>query len=253
MFEHYLTHHRGDPKGRLRLFLFGNVSAVATVGMLAFNYVTERLHIAQVNAPSSPYIMFQMSSELLAALPPPPPPQIGRPEQRHESKDRQSNDGVPIEKSSPPRARQDSGRSRNQRVDKAETCLLWTPPERSATKSIILPTRVARSHQPTPPRAHEPFPYVRARCDFCPSPDPKQLSSTRNGMFRRRNGRNKTMFCMDTTGKVSSVRTVQSFPGDEQVDAICRSTVQKWRVRPLKIDGRARKTCSTVTFHLLYE
>ena len=37
------------------------------------------------------------------------------------------------------------------------------------------------------------------------------------------------------------------------VDRICRDTVKQWRFRPFKVDGKARKTCSTVTFDIRFD
>lgn len=257
MFEHYLTHHRGDPKRRLRLFLSGNIAAVTTVGMLAFTYVADRFDIVQVDAPSTDYIMFQMSSEVPLAAPPPPPPPLGSDEKATEPDDpSEPDDVVPVENIAPPKARKKTIGSPFGHKNGVEGGVKNGIPGGHlgslATTGIKLPTGVPQPHRTAPP-APEPIGNVRARCDYCPNPNLKQLSSTSNAMFGRRSGRNKTKFCLDTNGTVSSVSTAQKFPGDPQIDAICRATVKKWRVRPQKVGGKARKTCSTVTFDLKFE
>ncbi|MGB1274675.1 MAG: energy transducer TonB [Nannocystaceae bacterium] len=258
MFEHYLTHHRGDPKRRLRLFLSGNIAAVATVGMLAFTYVADRFDIVQVDAPSTDYIMFQMSSEVPLAAPPPPPPPLGSDEDKSDEPDdfSEPDDIVPVEKISPPKAKRKTIGSPFGHKNGVEGGVKDGIPGGHvgslATTGFKLPIGVPQVRKTTPP-APEPIRNVRARCDYCPNPDMIKLSATSNAMFGKRNGRNKTHFCLDVDGTVSSVRTAQKFPGDPQVDAICRAAVKKWRVRPQKVSGRARKTCSTVTFDLKFQ
>ncbi len=261
MFEHYLSNHQGDPKRRLRLFLSGNAAALATVGMLAFTYAADRFDIARVDAPATDYIMFQLSSEVPMAAPPPPPPPLGSDEQQDEEQKPEPDEEVPVEVI--PTAIPKPTTSKSTQFGNPKGSKDGVPGGKvggipggsltgTETIGIKMPIGLTqrRVEQAPPP---EPIAAVMARCIYCPDPNQQKLSTTSNGMFGRRSGRNKTQFCLNPDGKVASVKTVEKFPGDPAVDAICRQTVKKWRIKPQRIAGRPVKTCSTVTFDFKFQ
>ena len=43
------------------------------------------------------------------------------------------------------------------------------------------------------------------------------------------------------------------FPGDTAVDAIVRKTVKRWRFKPWMVGGKARRTCSSVSFQIHFD
>lgn len=110
--------------------------------------------------------------------------------------------------------------------------------------------------QPKTPAAEPvqaPIKAVMATSIFSPNPDQARLSRTATGRSHRRPGKTTVSFCIDGGGKTYDVRTSRRFPGDPEVDEICRSTVSKWRFSPQRVGGKARSTCSAVTFDIHFE
>lgn len=117
---------------------------------------------------------------------------------------------------------------------------------------------VGRPHVPVPkPAAAEPvqapIKAVMATSVFTPNPDQATLARTPTGRSHRRPGKTTVSFCIDGSGKTYDVRTRRGFPGDAEVDEICRATVAKWRFSPQRVGGKARSTCTTVTFDIRFE
>lgn len=110
--------------------------------------------------------------------------------------------------------------------------------------------------QPKPPAAdpvQAPLAAVMATSLFAPDPEKARLARTTTGRTHRRPGKTTVAFCIDAGGKTYDVRTRRAFPGDPEVDEICRSTVSKWRFSPQRVGGKARSTCTTVTFDIRFE
>jgi protein TonB len=109
--------------------------------------------------------------------------------------------------------------------------------------------------QPKPPAetVHEPIERVMASSVFTPDPDQSKLARTTTGLGHRRPGRTTVSFCIDGGGKTYDVRVKRRFPGDDGVDEICRATVARWRFSPQRVGGKARSTCSSVTFDIRFE
>ena len=93
---------------------------------------------------------------------------------------------------------------------------------------------------------------VRANALYSPDPDRAKLARTTAGTMNRRSGKSAVSFCVSEAGKAVDVRTSSKF-GDDEVDRICRDTVKQWRFRPFQVDGKSRKTCSTVTFDIRFD
>ncbi len=111
--------------------------------------------------------------------------------------------------------------------------------------------------QPQPPATIEPtqapIKAVMASSIFTPDPDKQRLSRTPTGRSHRRPGNTTVSFCIDGDGKTFKVRTRSGFSGDPEVDEICRATVARWRFSPQRVGGKARTTCTSVTFDIRFE
>jgi periplasmic protein TonB len=112
---------------------------------------------------------------------------------------------------------------------------------------VTLPTRAA------PEAIKAPFEAVMAASVFTPDPEKARLARTITGRTHRRPGKTTVAFCIDGYGKTYDVRTRRGFPGDAEVDEICRATVSKWRFSPQRVGGKARVTCTAVTFDIRFE
>lgn len=94
------------------------------------------------------------------------------------------------------------------------------------------------------------LPFSSASCSACPDPDAKELART-DAASRGLRAKNETRVCFSKTGKASRVST--SRKADPEIDRICRNTVKRWRVKPMKVDGQARTFCTTVSFDIRFD
>ncbi len=120
---------------------------------------------------------------------------------------------------------------------------ITTPPQTGVPKK--------RGTQDTTERA--PLSVLRARSIFTPDPRPAALAKTKTGLGSRAPGRVKVDFCVGTDGRVSSAKVAKRFGGDPEVDRICTAAVKTWRFKPARMGGKARTTCSDVTFQIQFE
>jgi protein TonB len=104
---------------------------------------------------------------------------------------------------------------------------------------------------PSPPIAKIPFADMKPI--YSPDPPQGELARTRTGLGSRRPGSVRVEFCIDAHGKVARSRVAKRFAGDTAIDAIARSTVSKWRFRPMLVGGRPRPACSAVTFDIRFD
>ena len=102
-------------------------------------------------------------------------------------------------------------------------------------------------------RPPEPLEAVMARAIYTPDPDQKLLAKTATGLLKRGKGVNKTFFCVRTDGKTEDVRTTRKYPGDPEIDRVCRDVVKRWRFRPRLVGGKKVRTCTTVRFEITFE
>ncbi len=128
------------------------------------------------------------------------------------------------------------------------TCLI--PP--CLDTSIPDPAIKVREQKEQPP-VQEPFERIKASSIYTPNPDQKRLSRTPTAMSHRKPGKTVVSFCINGKGLTYDVRVGKKFGGDPQVDKICRDTVSRWRFRPQKVGGKARSTCSKVTFDIRFD
>ena len=94
---------------------------------------------------------------------------------------------------------------------------------------------------------------VLSQAVYAPDPKQSELQKTISARRAKKPGKNVTSFCVSTTGKVVDVKTKRKFPGDPQVDKICRDTVRKWRFKPFIVGGKATKTCSAAEFEISFK
>jgi hypothetical protein len=99
-----------------------------------------------------------------------------------------------------------------------------------------------------------PIKAVMATARFTPDPDQARLGRTPTGRGQRKPGSTTVAFCIDgSSGKTYDVRTRRGFPGDAEVDEICRSTVARWRFSPQRVGDKPRSTCTSVTFDIRFD
>ena len=99
----------------------------------------------------------------------------------------------------------------------------------------------------------EAYAAVVQQAIYAPTPNQKDFQQTKAARFDKRDGTNKTSFCVDTNGKVVDVKTKTKFPGDPQVDKIIRDTIKKWRFKPFIVGGKPVKTCTERTFKIKFK
>ena len=129
-------------------------------------------------------------------------------------------------------------------------CLL---PPCIGTQQVIGRPLVPQPKTPDADPVQAPIKAVMATSIFAPDPEKGRLARTATGRTHRRPGKTTVAFCIDGGGKTYDVRTRRGFPGDPEVDEICRSTVSRWRFSPQRVGGKARSTCTSVTFDIQFE
>ncbi len=269
MFEHYMKHKQVDPRRRRRVIVAANVAASLTVGMLMFVWVADKMSIAKVEAPTTDYVLVQMMATTATPAPPPPPPPLGSKEAPDEVEEKTpvEDEEIPVEDIVQPDKKQlkpvkDRGDNFLQKRGDPLGHKLGVPGGKkdgvvgnllNNNKDLVIgdPPGLLQPKK-TETRPPEPISAVKSRCDYCPDPDPNKLAGTRAAMFDRRAGTNRTQFCVGPSGTVETAKTVKRFPGDPKVDSICLETVKSWRIKPLRVDGKAIRSCSTVTFKLSF-
>jgi protein TonB len=262
MFEHYLHHQAPDNRRRWRVALAANIAGFATVSMVGFTWLMDKMMIAQVDPPSAHYVMVQMEME---ALPPPPAPPAAPMMKEEPEVDERIPDEDPL---TPP----DLDEVIPQPKPKAVKVAGNGVPTSTGTSpignplgipgipgglsklpgGIGTPISTVRTDKQVDTRPPLPIAAVMAQAIYTPPPDKNRLAGTKAAMFDKRPGENETMFCIDTEGRTVDVRTTKKFPGDPKVDEICRETVKTWRFKSFKVDGRPVKTCSIQVFNISF-
>lgn len=261
MFDVYMHAHAIDPQARQRMVALFGVATLATAVSIGSAMVGERLGIAKVGPPTIEGILV-LPMEMVPPPPEPPPPTIEPdpvedpsllPSTSPDPKPHvERTELAPIDDphaTDPPATREGPefdghGPLRHSTAPPHLACLV---PGACAT---------ARPKPPTPPepppRKFESIDVARERVLASPDPPTDQLARTPAGLTRR-NAATKVAFCIGADGKTTDVRTRKS-SGDPEVDRICRDTVsRRWRFQPFAVDGRARTTCSEVTFQIAFE
>lgn len=260
MFEHYLQVQAPDSRRRWRFAVAINIAGFATLGMVGFTWLADKMMIAQVDPPTAHYVMVQMELE---ALPPPPAPPAAPAVRTPEVDTTPDEDPLTppevfdevIPKIKPRVAVRTVG---NGTPDSTGTAPIGVPGNLpgipgGVPKLSPISTGTLVDRKPTESRPPLPISAVMAQAIYTPAPDKNRLAATRAAMFDKRPGENETSFCIDTDGRTVDVRTTKKFPGDPKIDEICRETVRTWRFKSFKVDGRAVKTCSIQVFNITFK
>lgn len=261
-FEHYLDNNRPNPKRAAMLTFAAAIALTGTTMMLAAGWVAGKMSIARVEPPSTEYILLSLSAEQ-PPPPPPPPPPLGTTAEEDEVKP-DTDDVVPEE----PEPIEDTTQP------EMPTKI---PAQKAGSTQVGVPNGVLGG-QPNgiiggipigkvpigglgiavkPPTKDvltvKPLAMVMARSVYTPDPDMKLLQQTKAARFDKRNGKATISFCIDGNGGVVNVKTKGKFPGDPQVDAILRRTIENWRFKPLEVGSKKMKTCTQRTFSLKFQ
>lgn len=114
------------------------------------------------------------------------------------------------------------------------------------------PGQVCKKTGVTAPPGQPPLdlPFSSASCTACPDPSPSELGRT-DAARRGLRAKNETRVCFSPSGKATKVTT--SRKADPEIDRICRQAVKRWRVEPMKVDGKKRSFCTTVSFDIRFD
>ena len=253
-----------DPQRVQRLTAATMLAVVAVFTLLATAWTRERLQIERVTAPKPP--PFELSS--MALLP------TQRPEPPAAPEDPTSGDATasPTAPTTPRAANleagpPESGASASATGTTSATdenlpaldqgggcpggvCTASTrtgPPQRPVTPEPCPDCKGPDQAPPASRSAPRTVDFSTLDCLSCPDPDRAALRQTTAGTVRVR-------FCVDARGRIepASLRVGPSF-GDEEVDAIVRRAVQRWRFEPLRVAGQARRSCSETRFAIRFQ
>jgi len=272
-FSTYLAGHRTDPAARRRLIVAAIASTVTVAVAGAFGWTADKLGIQPVDAPTAHQAI------MLEVGPPPPPPANPPPQPSGgAASDESPPDDAPRQPTPVRRAAPASDDADDSAVDLEKPATGVPGPTGvpsgptgvpgipglgdgpGVPGSFGPPCPTCKRKPPTPRNdgargpVTKPVSVVKANAIFTPDPDQKALSRTKTGLMRPQGkSTTKVSFCVTTKGAVSDVKTAKRYPGDPEVDRICRDAVKKWRFRPLLVGGRAHKTCTTTTFVIEFE
>ena len=255
MFDEYLQVQIIDPKRKWRMLMAMNISGAIAGFSLLLVWMTEKMQITRVEPPAANYVMVEMLNLPKPILP------IAQQIQRISSKAEATS--VTSQKPNYTTAKQNLGSKNSepeQTDDAGETQTskqgIGIPGthECGATCNLIGSIHGQGSAvPPTSNQASQPpkqIAFSRSQCIACADPEQKQLQATNAAHSGRAGGRNVTHYCISPSGQVTDVSTEKAFPGDPEVDRICRETVRKWRFKPSLVNGQPLKTCTSVTFNL---
>lgn len=260
-FDTYLETHRPNPRRTAMLTFAGALALTGTTLLLAAGWFAGKLQVARVDPPTVDYILLSLSVDEPLPPPPPPPPPPG-------SSDAADDEPVDDEDIIPeddideapdevpeaiPRAKSPAGHPEGQ--------VGGIPGGKPGgipggdPKALVGGRGPVISVAPkTPaPVVKKPLAAVMARAVYSPDPDQKLLAQTKAARFDKRNGKNKTSFCINSQGRVVDIKTKARFPGDPQVDKIIRDTIAKWRFKPFEIGAKKVKTCTERTFLIKFQ
>lgn len=288
MFDAYVQVQSGNPRWRRAMGTSAVISGIVTAGLLTSLWVYDKLQIRRVDPPSNATIVVQMMEEEMSPSAPPPPlakkgggdePEEPEPEPEEPKPEPPVPDEeVPLEQpeldeqpvkarvrptkrktsssDAPPGPGKPEGHEQGSVLGKRTAGPLAFGPggpgrglpgfgqgKAIATKTVAKKESVAK----------QPLAKVKSNSLYAPDCDAKKLAGTKASTFDKRPGSTTVGFCVSTSGQAVDVKTTKKFPGDPQVDRICRDTVKKWRFKPFKVGGKTIKTCSSVTFRIEFD
>ncbi len=263
MFEHYMTYQTVDPRFTRMMGVSAIISGMVTLSMVTFAWAANKMDISRVDAPTSDYLVVQLSLE---DPPPPPaaPPAAASPAKDDESNEPSRTDEVPDEEPPPeeslappseapkkmPKLPSGGGGGTSKVPGLPGGRGIGMPG--STIGDPLVPTGLTRKRTKENAPPPKPIQSVMAQGVFTPDPDKQRLAGSKAGMFDKRPCTNRTSFCVDASGKAVDVRT-KSKCYDPQVDAIARDAVKRWRFKPFIVAGSPKKTCTTVQFDFKFK
>ena len=272
MFEVYMEGHSVDPRMRARMMMALVASLAVTTAAGSLSWAAGRLSIGTVGPPQGSEML---ELTLLTDM---PPQQAKPPERPEESKpDTESSvaaakmttrprrgetpsddDGPPTEEPGKHRSvgdptGSDDGKPGITGIRNQQGCLgVGCVPNGPIIADPPIPgVRQPKTNVDATERA--PLSVLRARSIYTPDPPSAALAKTKTGLGSHAPGRVKVDFCVGTDGRVSSAKVTKRFGSDPEVDRICKAAVKKWRFKPARVAGKARTTCSDVTFDIRFE
>jgi TonB family protein len=272
MFEVYMEGHAVSPQQRAQMMKALAVSLGITLAAGVASLTAGRLSISTVGAPRGQEVLqLSMFSELPTSVvkPPPPPPKktsasenpavaaakmTTRP-RRGDPPQGESSDFPTEVVSKNPGSGSDGSDDGDTGIPGSANkpgCIgpMCVPDAPISRVGPAVGTRKARAE---PEKAREALSTIKARGIFTPDPSAAALAKTKTGLGNQRSGRVKVEFCVGPSGKVSSSRVLKRFGGDPEVDRVCKAAVDRWRFKPARLAGKARTTCSEVTFDIEFD
>jgi TonB family protein len=262
LFDIYIQEQSIDPRLRNRMMASLTVAASLTVcaGIVAWG--ADKLEIGSVAPP-------QHNEVLTVSIDPAPPPPAAPPErperseavvddgpkrERAASKVESADDFLETGKPSSDRGkigRDEGGGDGNGTSDR-----LRVPTSGSPCLIGMSCTTVVGTHGPPKKQDDtrmDDVPFESMKPLYSPDPSREEIGRTRTGLGAQRPGNVRVEFCIDVNGKVARARVTKRFPGDDEIDAIARRTVAKWRFKPMLVAGRPRAACSAVNFEIRFD
>lgn len=272
MFEVYMEGHGVDPQQRTRMIMALMAALAVTVSAGSASWAAGRLSIGTVGAPRGQDVLqLSMAPDLPQTRhDPPPPPEkkasdetavVARGKTTTQPRRKAASDEVPTEVPTEvtPRTRgvasegTEDGDSGLVSLRNQAGCLgVGCVPDGPVIKDPII-RRQGRGKPPAAAKAREALSVMKARSVYTPDPAQAALAKTKTGLGSRGSGVVKVDFCVGPNGKVISSRVTKRFGGDAEVDQVCKAAVNKWRFKPALVGGKARTTCSEVTFNIQFD
>jgi TonB family protein len=260
-FEHYLDQNRPNPKRAAMLTFAAAVAITGTTMMIGAGWVAGKMSIARVDPPSTEFILLSFNAEQPMPPPPPPPPPAGSSleEDKPDPDDEVPEEPEPLEETQPDKIPTKIPEQKSAGVPQGIPNGVLDGQVGGVIGGIPIGKITDHQHQiavkpPTnDPISIKPLAAVMARATYSPDPDKALLQQTKAARFDKRDGKSTISFCIDANGSVVNVKTKTKFPNDPQVDAILRSTLQKWRFKPLEVGSKKLKTCTERTFSLKFQ
>lgn len=270
MFEMYMEGHAVDPRVRARMMMALLASLAVTSAAGSLSWAAGRLSIGTVGPPQGSEML---ELTLMADM----PPEQAKPPERAQSSSESEPSVAAAKMTTRPRRGERPTQEDGPPTEDAGARRSVGDPTGSETGEAGIPGPKAQPGclgvgcvpngpigkppsvgVPTKPRTVDtteraPLSVLKARSIYTPDPPSAALAKTKTGLGSHAPGRVKVEFCVGTDGRVSSTKVTKRFGSDPEVDRICKAAVKKWRFKPARVAGKARTTCSDVTFDIRFD
>ncbi len=269
MFDVYMEGQSVDPRTRLRMMMALVASLTVTTAAGSMSWAVGRLSIGTVGPPSLSGVELSLHTMTpMVRIDPPPRPQTpsseaaasavaarSTPNPRRGEPSPPSEHGAPTEQVSEDPRGSESGSDEGDVGIPGPTSPGCVGVGCVPNAPIGAPPVIGMPNKSGGPsgQAREALSVLKARGIYTPDPKPSALAKTQAGLGNRRPGSVKVEFCVGPSGRVSSSKVTGRFSGDPEVDRICRAAVETWRFKPASVGGKARTTCSDVTFRIEFD